>query len=177
MDTSAKACVFFDRDGIVNRDPAPKRYVERLEEFHLHEAFFDALKAAHDKGFVAVIITNQKGVGSGVMPASELERIHGHLLREAAARGTPLLGIFACTATDDAHPHRKPNPGMLLEAAGRHGIDLARSWMVGDSERDAVAGRRAGCHTVLVKDSDKPTTAEHHLRKLDELPGFLRSHL
>ena len=177
MTPAGKRCVFFDRDGIANRDPAPKRYVETLAEFHIVPEFVEALQVVRSAGYAAVVVTNQKGVGSGVVDPRELDRIHAALRARAEAAGAPLLDIFACTATDDAHPNRKPNPGMLLDAATRHGLDLSRSWMVGDSERDVVAGKRAGCRTVLVKAGDKPSEADFRLTDIGQLPGFLRSHL
>jgi len=66
---------------------------------------------------------------------------------------------------------RKPLPGMLLEAARRHGIDLAASWMIGDSERDVGAGRAAGCRTILVKKGERPTLAD---RRVADMGGLLQ---
>jgi D-glycero-D-manno-heptose 1,7-bisphosphate phosphatase len=67
---------------------------------------------------------------------------------------------------------------MLLEAAERHGLDVAHSWMIGDQERDVVAGKRAGCaKTVLVRKTEKPTVADFHLREMSELAALLRREL
>lgn len=174
MSTQGRPCCFFDRDGIVNRDPAPKRYVESVAEFHLNAAFLDALRTATEKGYVAVLITNQKGVGTGVMTREALDAIHAELTRHVQAAGLALLDIFACTATVDTDPDRKPNPGMLLKAAERHGLDLAKSWMIGDKEGDVTAGHRAGCRAVLVAPPGKPTAAEAQAGSIDELPALLR---
>ena len=108
-----KPCVFFDRDGIVNVAPVT-RYVEKLEDFYLQDAFFSSLKVALDHGYVAAIITNQKGVSTGATPLAELKAMHELIQREAERRGLALLDIFYCDAPDDHHPRRKPNPGMLL---------------------------------------------------------------
>jgi D-glycero-D-manno-heptose 1,7-bisphosphate phosphatase len=170
-------CVFFDRDGIVNRFPGHGRYVERLEEFHLLPEFVEALRVVNEKGYRAVIVTNQRGIALGRMSLETVERIHDHLEDLLAKEGLDLLDIRMCPAEHDSHPRRKPNPGMLLEAAEQHDLDLSRSWMVGDSEKDVIAGKRAGCRTVLVGGGDAPSAADHRLAVLSELPAFLRNHL
>ena len=177
MSSTGKPCVFFDRDGIANRDPAPKRYVENPAEFHLIPEFLEALRAAKDRDYAAIIVTNQKGVGTGVVAAEALQGIHARLQEYVRGAGLSLDDIYVCIATTDDHPDRKPNPGMILKAAQKHGIDLARSWMVGDNESDVVAGRAAGCRTVRVAPADKTTKADFHLASMAELPGFLAKHL
>jgi len=169
--------VFFDRDGIVNRSPGPG-YVERWEDFHLLPAFVESLRVVRARGYEAVIVTNQRGVSLGRLSPQTLEDIHRRLIARLAEEGLSLLDILACTAADDADPCRKPNPGMLLEAAQRHGLDLARSWMIGDSERDIEAGRRAGCAmTVRVAPEGEVTAADLCIRTVDELPSLLDRHL
>jgi histidinol-phosphate phosphatase family protein len=172
-----RPCVFFDRDGIANRDPGPG-YVERWEDFHLLPAFVEALRVARARGYEAVVVTNQRGVGRGILSQAELDRIHRHFEAALATEGQRLTDLRVCTATDDADPRRKPNPGMLLEAAAAHGLDLARSWMVGDSERDVEAGRRAGCGaTVRVAPAGTATAADHLVPDVAALPALLRARL
>lgn len=172
----SKPCVFFDRDGIVNRAPE-SRYVERLEDFYLQPEFVDALKVVRGKGLEAVIVTNQKGVSTGAMTMDAVHRIHDHLQAELRKRGVELTDILVCTDPHDDSPRRKPNPGMLLEAAEKHGLDLSRSWMVGDQEKDVEAGRRAGCRTVLVGAGKAPTRADFRVEALAGLAAFLDGHL
>lgn len=170
-------CVFFDRDGIVNHPPVSGRYIMHVNEFHMIPEFLDALRVVNGKDYLAVIVTNQSGVGRGKMTEESLHAIHDKLLQALRRHGLIMRDILFCTSPDDDHSHRKPNPGMLIEAAARHRIDLQQSWMVGDLERDIVAGRRAGCRTVLVADHGKPTTAEYRLRGMGELAPFLSKHL
>ena len=171
-------CVFFDRDGIVNAPPAAdRRYIERPEEFILLPEFLDALRVAQAHGYAAVIVTNQKGVATGQIAPEALAAMHQRLqdaVRRAGLR--PLLDIRVSTATDDAHPERKPNPGLLLAAARDHGLDLPRSWMIGDHERDIEAGRRAGCRTVRVGGT-QPTAADVRVPDMSQLAACLEAHL
>jgi len=173
----SKPCVFFDRDGIVNRAPVKTRYVERLPDFHLLPAFVEALSVVRGKGFEAVVVTNQKGVGTGQMSMDVVAEIHGNLCNELKKHDLDLLDILVSTDTDSNAPRRKPNPGMLLEAAEKHGLDLKRSWMVGDHKTDVEAGRRAGCRTVFVGLSDGATGADYEIASVSNMADFLRKHL
>jgi D-glycero-D-manno-heptose 1,7-bisphosphate phosphatase len=167
-----KPCVFFDRDGIVNVAPTT-RYVERVADFHLHPAFFDALKIAGDRGYEAVIVTNQKGVSTGFTPLAELTAMHARIRAEAASRKVRLLDILYCDAPDSEHPRRKPNPGMLLEAAQKYDLDLTRSWMIGDNESDVLTGQRAGCRTMYVGTKALAVVPDYRVERMEELADVL----
>ena len=172
-----RPAVFFDRDGIVNRSPGPG-YVERVEDFHLLPAFVAALRVVQRRGYAAVIVTNQRGVARGRVRPEALDEMHARLRAALAAEGLRLLDIRVCAADDDADPRRKPNPGMLIEAAEAHGLDLARSWMIGDSERDIEAGRRAGCGvTVRVAPPAEASAADLRVPDMDALPRLLEERL
>ena len=168
-----RPCVFFDRDGIVNELPETSRYVLHADSFVTIPHFFDALVVARAHGYSAVVVTNQKGVGSGLMTIEDLDAIHRELMDQVRARNLTVLDILVCTDTRDEHPWRKPNPGMLLEAAKRHRLDLRRSWMIGDNIKDIEAGGRAGCHTILVSATATARSATHHLTSMRELPTLL----
>ena len=171
-----RPAVFFDRDGIVNRSPGPG-YVERWEDFHLLPEFVEALRLVTARGYEAIIVTNQRGVGRGIMSIEALQRIHDGLSEALRRRGLDLRDIYVCTAVDDADPRRKPNPGMLLEAARDHHLDLRRSWMIGDSEKDIEAGVRAGCRTVRVAPPVRRTAAGHRVDDMAGLVRYLERHL
>jgi D-glycero-D-manno-heptose 1,7-bisphosphate phosphatase len=168
-----RKCVFFDRDGIANESPGPG-YVERWEDFRLLPSFVAALRMARARGYEGVVVTNQSGVAKGIMTIEAVERIHSNL-RELLSRrhGLPLLDILFCPHADGQCDCRKPQPGMLVRAARRHGIDLAASWMVGDSERDIEAGRRAGCRTILVAPAGADTAADCRAGDGDDLVAVL----
>ena len=144
-----RRAVFLDRDGVINRcvvrngKPYPPASTGELEILPGVPEAIAAIKAA---GFLVFVVTNQPDVRRGTQDRAEVERIHATL----AAR-LPLDGFFTCYHDDgDACACRKPQPGLLLDAARRHTVDLARSFMVGDRWRDIDAGARAGCVTVLI---------------------------
>ncbi len=176
-----RPALFFDRDGVANASPGPG-YVNRLADFRILPGFIDCVRAAASRGWPCVVVTNQRGVSRGLTPPAELEAMHDLLRRTLAAEGLSLLDLLVCTAADDAHPDRKPNPGLLLTAAARHNLDLSRSWMVGDREKDVETGRRAGV-AVTVRldddgtganpDKDKPTAATHRLPGIADPPPLL----
>jgi len=161
----------------VNRPPDPERYVTSADRFFLLPAFADSLRVVSDLGYPAVIVTNQRGIALGSMTAEAVEEIHTELRSSLAGEGLTLLDIFVCPHDDKSHPWRKPNPGMLLEAATRHQLDLARSWMIGDSPSDVLAGRDAGCKTILVSRSRTDVPADAFVDSMDQLPGFLKDNV
>ncbi len=132
---------FFDRDGTVNVSPGPG-YVLRWEDFHLMPGVPEMLAAVKQRGFLAILVTSQQGVGKGLMTADALGEIHTRM--QAALGAAAFDGIYACTGLDGEDPRRKPSPAMIFEAAEAHGIDLAASWNIGDKERDLAMGRAAG---------------------------------
>lgn len=174
---SARPCVFFDRDGIVNQSPGPG-YVNHLDDFHLLPGFAECVRAAAAKGIPAIIVTNQRGVARGLTPPGQLEAMHARIRDELARDGLDLLDILVCTADNNAHPDRKPNPGMLLKAAERHHLDLATSWMVGDRESDVQTGLNAGvAATVLVDNGPAPTAATFRVPDMPACAALLRERL
>lgn len=167
-----RRCVFFDRDGIVNQSPG-EGYVERWGDFHLLPAFVRSLRVAREMGYDAVVVTNQRGVATGTMALETVEDMHRRLRDVLRQDGLELLDVMLCPHDRDQCECRKPKPGMLVEAARRHGIDLSASWMVGDQEKDIEAGRRAGCRTVRVAPAGTETAADHRVDDVEALPGLL----
>lgn len=143
-----RPAVFLDRDGTLNENLA---YLTRPEEMRLLPGVGPALTRLRAAGFACVVVTNQSAVGRGMIREVDLDRIHDEMLRQLAELGVFLDGIYASPHVAD-HPDRKPAPGMLLRAAADLDLDIARSWMIGDSARDILAGRNAGCiGCVLVR--------------------------
>lgn len=146
--THPRRAVFLDRDGVINRavvrdgKPYPPRSVEELEVL---PGVAEALERLQTAGFLLIGVTNQPDVVRGTQRREVVEAINDHLLATL-----PLAQMFVCYEDGTTCPRRKPNPGMLLEAAGQFTIDLAASFMVGDRWSDVEAGRRAGCRTVFL---------------------------
>ena len=143
--------VFFDRDGIVNVRRVGD-YVTTWEEFQFLPEVFSALPRVHALGYLAIVATNQRGVSLGRMSLHDVEVVHSRMQEELRTRtGNTFDDILVCPHDNDAGCDcRKPLPGLLLSAAAKWDIDLAASWMIGDGERDVVAGNRAGCRSILV---------------------------
>ena len=148
--------LFLDRDGVINTRLV-NAYVRTPEEFELIPEIVPILTLARERGCLLVLITNQQGVGKGLMSMNDLERVHEHMQECLLSAGAPQIdAIYYCTDLDGTQStHRKPAPGMLLDAMRDHDIDAARSWFVGDSRSDAEAGRAAGVDTMLIGSYDE----------------------
>lgn len=145
-----RPAVFLDRDGVLNRvvvrdgKVASPRTVEELQVEPEALATLTALKAA---GYLLLVVTNQPDVSRGLMSVEALGALHARL-----AEALPLDEIAACLHDNaDACGCRKPKPGLVLDLAQRHGVDLRRSWLIGDQDRDIACGKAAGCNTILLE--------------------------
>ena len=172
QEKTIRKCVFFDRDGIVNQSPGPG-WVEGWEDFHLLPEFVEAARTALERGYEVAIITNQRGVALGVLSLETVNDMHRRLTDILISRGVPLLGIYMCPHERDACTCRKPLPGLLLQAAKEHGLDLGASWMIGDKETDVEAGSGAGCRTILVRSSDEATHGDYHVADMKTLCSMI----
>jgi len=150
-----RRAVFLDRDGVINVKAPEGQYITRWEDFQFLPGVAGAIALLQEASFTVIVVSNQRGVGKGLMTANDLEAIHSRMLAELAASGARIDAIYYCPHDLDARcACRKPEPGMLLQAAKDHAIDLPNSWMVGDSDSDILAGKRAGCRTARIVRSD-----------------------
>lgn len=151
-----RAAVFLDRDGTVIREV---EYLTSPKGLRLLPGAAEAIGRLNGAGLAVVVVTNQSGIGRGLLSEKDLGDIHDALEARLARRGAHLDGIHFCPHHPEAAVAgyrrrcrcRKPAPGMLLRAARELDLDLGRSFAIGDSERDVEAGRRVGCRTVLVR--------------------------
>ena len=151
-----KKAAFLDRDGVINRKAADGQYVTRWEEMEFLPGAQEAVRLLNLAGFFVVVVSNQRCIAKGLITSVELDLLHARLRSEFALAGARFDAIFYCPHENEPPCGcRKPQPGLLLEASRRHDIDMATSWMIGDSWRDVEAGGRAGCRTVRVTDGDK----------------------
>lgn len=175
LSNQKKGAIFFDRDGVINEPPsAEDRYLRRWEDFRFTEGIVDVLARVKQRGWLIVLITNQQGVGKGLMSVGELESIHQPMqacLRESRAA---FDAIYAAIGLRGEDPRRKPSPAMLLEAAQSLDIDLGCSWMVGDHDNDMRAGQAAGTKTIRFLGEKAVTVAsDHHVEDAAELGRVL----
>ncbi len=148
--------IFLDRDGTLNPDPG---YIKSLDEFRFFPFTFPALKLLATLTNQFCIVSNQSGVGRGWIQQSELDKIHDYIRSAFADHGLSMVDIYACyDLPGTSSTHRKPAIGMFLEAAEKHQIELSNCLMIGDSEKDILAGQKAGLETMLVKTGEGADT-------------------
>lgn len=157
----ARPALILDRDGVINEDTG---YVHRIDQCRFVEGIFDLAGAFATRGFAVVIATNQSGIGRGLYTERDFAELMAWMTGEFARRGVAVAGVYHCPdhptegigAYRRENSWRKPAPGMLLQAARDHGLDLARSWTVGDKPRDIEAGRAANVGTLVLYDPATP---------------------
>jgi D-glycero-D-manno-heptose 1,7-bisphosphate phosphatase len=155
---------FLDRDGVINRKAPHGGYITRWEDMQFLPGVAEAIGLLNRAGFLVIVITNQRCVAKGLITPAELETMHETMRAELARAGSTVDGVYYC-------PHeleppctcRKPRPGLLLEAARVHDLDLAGSWMIGDSDIDVEAGRSAGCNTARLLGSGEIESSKSDL--------------
>jgi D-glycero-D-manno-heptose 1,7-bisphosphate phosphatase len=143
------SAAFLDRDGIINRKAPEGAYITNWAEMEFLPGVASGIALLNRAGLQVIVVTNQRCVAKGMITAVQLDCLHERMCRELASLGATVDAVYYC-------PHekqppcacRKPAPGMLLLAALERRIDLAASWMIGDSDSDIAAGRAAGCKTA-----------------------------
>lgn len=144
-----RPAVFLDRDGVLSRSIVRdgKSYAPRaLKDFRLLPRAANSVKRLHYAGFIVVVVTNQPDIGNGLADRAVVDAMNDRLRTR-----TSVDVIQMCAhRQNEGCSCRKPKPGMLLEAARRHDIDLERSFIVGDRASDIAAGEAAGCYTVFI---------------------------
>jgi D-glycero-D-manno-heptose 1,7-bisphosphate phosphatase len=133
------------------------------------------LRIVAEHGYDAIVVTNQQGVGKRLYSEETLDAVHTKLLRCVKAVGLDILAIYYCPhLAEEKCECRKPKSGMILQATNDWQIDLAASWMVGDSLRDVDAGASAGCRTVLVGNRayERATVS---IGQIEDLPSTLEN--
>lgn len=139
--------VFLDRDGTLMEEV---HYCNDPARVRVFPGAGEALARLRLAGFRNVVITNQSGIGRGIITPGQYAAVHDELLRQLGAENV-YATYFCPDLPGGDSPRRKPRPGMVLEAAAEHGLDLARSWFVGDKPADIQCGRNAGTRTILVR--------------------------
>ena len=153
--------LFLDRDGVLNVEKEDS-YIFHYGEFQFYEGVREALRHCAAVFGRIVVVTNQRGVGKGLMTAEDLQDIHDKMVAEIVLAGGRIDGIYYADSLDNAHPLRKPQPGMAHAAKNDlPGIDLSRSVMVGNNISDMEFGRNAGMYTVFLLTTNPEQSLPH----------------
>lgn len=153
---TGRPALFLDRDGVINHDDTG--YTHRIAEFRFRDGIFALCGAAQARGMGLVIVTNQAGIGRGYYAEADFQALTAWMLDRFAERGIRFLAVEHCPdhpvhgigAYRRDTPRRKPGPGMILDASAAHGLDPARSAMVGDRATDMQAALAAGVATRIL---------------------------
>lgn len=142
--------VFFDRDGVLNIDTIN---LYKIEDWQWIDGAKDAIKYCNDNGYLAIIITNQSGIARGLFTEDDVKKLHNFVNDELKKIGAHIDAFYYCPhhAEGSVAPYniecdcRKPKPGLILQACKDFDIDVKKSFMIGDKERDTDCGKNAGC--------------------------------
>jgi D-glycero-D-manno-heptose 1,7-bisphosphate phosphatase len=147
-----KKAVFLDRDGVINeRATTEGEYITRWEELHFLPGVVEAITLLNRAGFLVIIVSNQRCIAKGLLTSAGLDSIHRRMCRELKLLGATIDAIYYCPHEEQPPCEcRKPQAGMLFAAAAECEIDLSSSWMIGDSDKDIEAGKRAECRTARI---------------------------
>lgn len=151
--------VLFDRDGTLIIDPPDER-VTNEDKISLFRDSIPALSLLAKNGYQVIIITNQAGISEARISISDFERINTEVIRRLTQSGVTILNTFMCPhGPYDACECRKPKPKMILDAARDYGLDLSKTYMVGDHRSDVLAGKAAGAMGILVETANRQDSA------------------
>jgi len=169
--------IILDRDGVINHDS--DLYIKSPEEWLPIEGSLEAIARLHQSGIKVVVATNQSGIARGLYDEATLELIHDKMNQLIAQAGGELAGIFYCPhGPDDGCDCRKPRPGLVHQITEALAIDPNNVPFIGDSVRDLVAAKAAGCQPILVKSgkgerSIESGKVESHIPIFDDLASFV----
>lgn len=156
MSRTLSPFIVFDRDGTLIED---KIFLNDVRELVYLPGVFVALKALRDLGFKFVVATNQSGMATGKVSLQQITDIHNKMRNDLAAEGLAIEAFYYAPFTVESnHPMRKPNAGMLELAISDWGIDVSKSYMIGDRETDVAAGKKIGLKTVLLSSAPYDAT-------------------
>ena len=155
--------LFLDRDGVINIESVGS-YVTTWDEFYFHDGVLDAMRNLNGIFGNIVVVTNQRGVGRGIMTIDAMKEINRNMKSAVAENGGRIDKVYACTSITDINHNRKPNTGMGFQAQQDFpGINFKRSIMVGNSLSDMEFGKRLSMHTVFLTTKHEPFTLPHDI--------------
>lgn len=177
-----RPALFLDRDGVINVDHG---YVHRPEDFEFMPGIFELVRAANERGYLVVVVTNQAGIGRGYYSEAQFLSLTDWMKERFKAEGTFIDAVYFCPF----HPehgigeyrreseYRKPGPGMLLQAEKDWNIDLVKSVMLGDKPSDMAAAQAAGVGTLLhlLSPADSATSNAITIHQIEDALSYLKA--
>ena len=143
--------VFFDRDGVINKEIG--NYVYKLEDFKFNIGVFTSLRLLQEYDYKLIIITNQGGIAKGQYTHDELYELHNFMLEKLLNEGIKIDDVYFCPHHHSIAPClcRKPNSLLIEKAIAKHNIDTSQSFLIGDNERDVLAAEKVGIKGILIE--------------------------
>jgi D-glycero-D-manno-heptose 1,7-bisphosphate phosphatase len=168
--------LFLDRDGVINRQ-IPGDYIRKPGNFVFLPGVLSAMRVLSTKFGRIIIVTNQQGIGKGLMTNKEFGKVNGRMISGITEAGGRIDRVYVSPFLETSnHPDRKPGPGMALKARMDFPeIDFQRSIMVGDSRSDMEFGKNLGMFTVLVGKAEEMMGGEPADAYFHDLPAFVRA--
>lgn len=175
MSSGKFKAVFLDRDGTINEDVG---YLNKLENFHLISGVKPALGLLKEMGFKIFVVSNQSGIGRGIVSQETLDAIHERMTEELTHAGIELDDIKYCPhRPEEKCSCRKPSPKMIKDLAKKHDIDLKKSYVVGDKISDVLTGKNAACKTILLlSEEDEAANTDEEDEEWPS-PDYVADHL
>ncbi|HRP89796.1 MAG TPA: HAD family hydrolase [Edaphocola sp.] len=169
--------LFLDRDGVINQEKRDS-YIFHKDEMQFYDGALEAITQAQKYFDLILVVTNQRGIGRGLMTETDLMAIHDYLQEKLKAKGGKIDAFYFATATDNNHPMRKPNTGMALQAKEDFPeIDFSASVMIGNNISDMEFGKKMGMKTVFLHTTQEEIPLPHHLidTQFDSLISWIQS--
>ena len=172
---SLHPAVFLDRDGTIAEEVG---YLNHISRFRMFPFAAQAIMQLNRAGFPVIVITNQSGVARGYFPESLITAVHDLMTTQLAKQGAHVDALYYCPHRgDDACACRKPRPGLLEQAARDHGLDLRRSFVVGDRHGDVELAHGVGARAILVRTGYGAGELQWHSTKWPAPPDFIAADL
>jgi D-glycero-D-manno-heptose 1,7-bisphosphate phosphatase len=174
-DHRLKPAVFLDRDGTISEEVGYLNHVSRFCMFPFAPA---AIRKLYQRGLLVFVITNQSGVARGYYPESLVHQVNDLMSNQLSHAGAHLDGIYYCPhGSADACACRKPAPGMLQQAAAEYGVDLTRSFVVGDRHSDVELAHHAGARSIMVRTGYGEGEILWHAQEWEIMPDYIAADL
>ena len=141
--------IFLDRDGIINKKAEEHDYIKSWDEFEFIDGVAEFIRDLNIMGYKVIVVTNQRGIALGKLSPYNLANIHDKMKGSLKSKNAYIEDIFVCSHDIGKCSCRKPDIGLFLQAEERHDIDKSKSFMIGDSESDILAGMRYGIKSIL----------------------------